>query len=205
MGKKTIEIGITGGIGSGKSTICKVFSQLGVPIYDADTSAKWLLNNNSIIKERITAVFGLDSYSPDGVYNSKFIASIVFNNSENVNILNSIVHPEVGRDYKKWVKYSCSKTGYILKEAALMFEAESYKMLDKIINVEAPEEVRIQRIQKRDPFRKSEQIRGIIQKQWTDDRRRKLSDFIITNDDRTLVVPQVLKLHETFIELYQNQ
>jgi dephospho-CoA kinase len=204
MKKKTIEIGITGGIGSGKSTICKVFSQFGVPIYDADTRAKWLLNNNPVIIEKVTAAFGPESYS-GGVYNSKYIASIVFKNSEKVATLNSIVHPEVGLDYKNWVKTSSSKTGYVIKEAALMFEAESYKVLDKIINVEAPEEVRIKRIQKRDPFRKPEEIRGIIQKQWTDERRRGLSNFIITNDDRSLVIPQVLQLHHTFLELYNNQ
>lgn len=203
MQRKPLQIGVTGGIGSGKSTICKIFRELGAPVYDADSRAKWILANDEVLKEQIIEKFGSQSYKNNEL-NRDYLASQVFNNTEKVKILNSLVHPRVGEDYLNWVNTANSKTGYTIKEAALMFESGSYKSLDKIITVEAPVELRISRILKRDPFRKPEEIQGIIDKQWTDDERRKMSDYIIFNDEKNLVIPQVLKLHEEFLRLLQE-
>ncbi|HYG38740.1 MAG TPA: dephospho-CoA kinase [Cytophagales bacterium] len=201
MGKKLLQIGVTGGIGSGKSTICKIFYELGAPIYDADSRAKWILANDEVLRKQIIEKFGAQSYNEKKEINRDYLAAQVFNDSEKVKILNSLVHPRVGQDYSYWAENTPSKTGYIVKEAALLFESGSYKALDKIVTVEAPEELRISRILKRDPFRKSEEIRGIIAKQMTDEQRRALSDYIIYNDEKNLVIPQVLKLHEEFLSL----
>jgi dephospho-CoA kinase len=198
---KYLQVGVTGGIGSGKSTVCRIFEQLGAPTYDADSRAKWILSNDSVLKEQIIKAFGTESYSENGELNRKYLAAQVFNNSEKVKVLNALVHPRVGEDYINWATNTYSKTGYLIKEAALMFESDSYKVLDKIINVEAPVEVRIERVLKRDPFRKSEEIKGIIDKQWSDEQRAELSDYRIFNDNKNLVIPQVLKLHEIFTEL----
>lgn len=201
MGKKLLQIGVTGGIGSGKSTICKIFYELGAPIYDADSRAKWILGNDEVLRKQIIEKFGAQSYNEKKEINRDYLAAQVFNDSEKVKILNSLVHPRVGQDYSYWAENTPSKTGYIVKEAALLFESGSYKALDKLVTVEAPQELRISRILKRDPFRKSEEIRGIIAKQMTDEQRRALSDYIICNDEKNLVIPQVLKLHEEFLSL----
>ena len=200
MKNDLLQIGITGGIASGKSTICKVFIQLGIPVYDADSRAKWVLNNDPVLKAAIIAEFGGEAFV-NNEYNRQYISSIVFNDKSKIEKLNSIVHPGVGRDYQNWVDRLPPQTLYVIKEAALLFESGSYKALDKIINVEAPESVRIGRIQKRDPFRSLEEIKGIIEKQWSDEKRTMLSDYVITNDGANLVIPQVIKLHQLFLNL----
>ena len=192
---KLLQVGITGGIGSGKSLVCKIFASLGIPIYDADSRAKWLTSNNDTIKASIIAHFGKDAYTEKGL-NREYIAGRVFNNKQELNVLNGIIHPEVGKDYKAWAE--AQNSAYVIKEAALMFESGSYKVMDKVINVTAPIPLRIQRVLKRDPFRTEKEIQSIIEKQLPDQERITRSDYVINNDEQEMLIPQVLKLHETF-------
>jgi dephospho-CoA kinase len=195
---KPLQIGITGGIGSGKSLVCKIFQQLGVPIYDADSHAKELMTTDGILISAIKKEFGDLSYRPDGALNRTYLADRVFNDEKRLVLLNSLVHPRVRYDYEKWVA-SHNHSRYVLKEAALLFEAASDKTLDKIIVVHAPEELRIKRVLlHRDRHRTVEQIKGIVEKQMPEEEKMKRADYIIVNDETELIIPQVLKLHEAF-------
>lgn len=198
MTKKPSKIGVTGGIASGKSLICKIFAQLGVPIYNADDRAKWLVGNHSLLVEQIKMHFGDQSYTANNSYNRDFIASQVFNDPEKLSILNSLIHPLVADDFNTWVKKH-EEFSYVIKEAAIIFESGSNRGLDKIINVAAPEELRIARALIRDPFRKKEELERIIHKQISEKERAILSDYTIINDGSRLVIPQVLKLHRIFL------
>ncbi len=197
----TLQVGITGGIGAGKSIVSKVFSLLEIPVYDADTHAKWLMVNDRNLVEEIIDQFGPESYHPDGALNREYLAKVAFSSEENTKKLNGIVHPAVGDHYKNWV-LSQKKVPYVLKEAALLFESQSYKQLDKIITVFVPEAIRIKRVRNRDAHRSSEQIAKIIKSQMSDAQKIELADFIIYNDDLQLVIPQVntidKKLREAF-------
>jgi dephospho-CoA kinase len=194
---KPLEIGITGGIGSGKSLICKIFQKLGVPVYDADSHAKELMTTDGILISAIKKEFGDLSYHPDGVLNRSYLANHVFNDQVKLDLLNSLVHPRVRFDYDKWVE-AHNEHRYVLKEAALLYEAGSDKALHKIIVVSAPEELRIKRVMNRDPHRTVEQIKGIVEKQMPEAEKLKRADHIIVNDEQRLILPQVLKLHEMF-------
>lgn len=187
-------VGITGGIGSGKSTVAKIFSILGIPIYSADDRAKWLMSNNQELKTKIQEAFGEESYLEDGSVNRSFLASHVFADDKKVKIINALVHPAVKSDFESWVKEQ--KTTYILKEAALLFETGSYKDLDKVINVSAPLKTRITRIVLRDPHRTEQQIHAIIDQQLPDEEKNNLADYVIKNSDNKLLIPQVLKIHQ---------
>lgn len=190
-------VGITGGIGSGKSLVCKIFFSLGIPIYDADSRAKWLTNNDQEIRQAVIKNFGDDSFIDSGL-NRNYISNIVFNDSVKLNLLNSIIHPAVGNDFKKWV--SEQSTSYVIKEAALMFESSSYKQMDSIINVSAPAEIRIKRVQARDSFRTTKEIESIIRKQLSEKERTEKSDYVIKNDGKSMVIHQVLELHQAFLK-----
>jgi dephospho-CoA kinase len=190
-------VGITGGIGSGKSTVAKIFSILGIPVYFADDRAKWLMANNQELKKQIRETFGQESYLKDGSVNRTFLASEVFSDDIKVKKINALVHPVVKRDFETWVKQQ--KSPYVLKEAALLFETGSYKDLDKTINVSAPLKIRITRIVLRDPYRSEQQIHDIIDKQLPDEEKNKLADFVIKNSDNKHLIPQVLKIHQELI------
>ncbi|MBX2842837.1 MAG: dephospho-CoA kinase [Flammeovirgaceae bacterium] len=198
MKNKTQLIGITGGIGSGKSLVCKVFSTLGTPIYYADERAKYLMAYNDDLKKKIIYAFGEKSYLTPHKINRDYLAAAVFNNSEKLTQLNSLVHPAVGNDFQNWVN-AHQYSPYILKEAALLFETGSYKSLDKIITVFASEDTRIQRVRKRDSFRSKEEIESIIAKQFPEKERQMLADFVIDNDGEKLILPQLLKIHNHLI------
>jgi dephospho-CoA kinase len=192
-----LQIGITGGIGSGKSMVCKIFSVLGVPIYDADSRAKNLMTTDGILVEQIKKEFGSLSYNSQGVLNREYLSASVFNQPNKLEKLNSLVHPRVAVDFKKWVEEH-SAFAYIVKEAALLFESGSYRTLDKIILVTAPEAMRIERVLTRDTHRTRADIESIIRNQLAEEEKKKKADYIIRNDERELMVPQVLKLHERF-------
>lgn len=195
--RKPLQIGITGGIGSGKSLICKIFQQLGVPIYDADSHAKELMTTDGILVNDIKKEFGDLSYHSDGSLNRIFLAGNVFNDQKRLDTLNKLVHPRVARDYQKWMQ-AHSDISYVIKEAALLFESGSFASLDKIIVVDAPLDMRIKRVLARDPHRTVEQIKGIVEKQMPEAEKLKRADFIIVNDESQPVIPQVLKLHQIF-------
>jgi dephospho-CoA kinase len=199
MGIKPIKVGITGGIGSGKSTVAKIFSILGIPIYSADDRAKWLMIEDSVLKEKIISAFGKESYSESGQLNRTFLAKTVFSDPGKVKQINRLVHPAVRDDFNSWVNAQSSP--YVLKEAALIFESGGQNLLDYVINISAPLRIRVSRVMMRDPDRSEGQINKIIDQQLPDEEKNELSDFVIKNVDNKLLIPQVLKIHEKLIGL----
>ena len=190
------KIGITGCIGSGKSTVSKIFAQLGIPVYDADSSAKALMISSSEIVSGVKKIFGNESYHLDGTLNRKLISEKAFQQKELLQQLNAIVHPAVSKHFDEWCKNN-SLMPYILKEAALMFESDSYKQVDQIIVVTAPEELRIARAMKRDNISQSAVI-SRMQNQFSEEEKLSRADFEIKNNEEELLIPQVLKLHQQF-------
>jgi dephospho-CoA kinase len=186
-------IGITGGIGSGKSLICKIFATMNIPIYDADSRAKSLMNNDLALKKSIQNLLGEQAYTPAGEYNRPWVASQVFNNPDLLKQLNVIVHPLVREDSQAWVKQH-SKAPFLLYEAALMKAAGDGNMFDKVTVVNAPIDLRIMRVMKRDN-RSEKEIRDIIARQISDEERLRIADFVIENDDKQSVLEQVLGLY----------
>ena len=187
-------IGITGGIGSGKSLICKIFSTMNVPIYDADSRAKYLINNDIPLKTSIINLFGTNAYTSLGEYNRKWVASQVFKNPDLLKKLNLIVHPCVHEDSHIWVK-KFPKSPFLLYEAALMRAAGDNNMFDKVIVVNAPIELRIKRIQARDN-RAEQEIEDIIARQISSQEQLKIADYVIENDDKKSVLEQVLNIYQ---------
>lgn len=187
-------IGLTGGIGSGKSTVAKVFETLGIPVYYADDAAKRLMNTNENLKQEIIRQFGSESYK-DGILNRAYIASIVFGNKEKLNQLNSLVHPATIEDSQQWVNQQTAP--YIIREAALLFESGAHKGLDYVIGVSAPLHLRIQRVTQRDGLSK-EEIEQRISRQMDEEEKMRLCDFVITNNEQTLIIPQILELDKKF-------
>jgi dephospho-CoA kinase len=196
-------VGITGGIGSGKSTVCKLFSLLGVPVYTADDRAKWLMNHDSPLKEKILEVFGSESYLSNGELNRAYLAASVFSNPEKVATLNALVHPAVRKDFMDWV--SQQSAPYLIKEAALLFETGAAKELDCVINVSSPLRVRMARVLLRDPHRTEEQVNQIIDQQLPDEEKNERADFSIKNTDNKLLLPQVIALHEQLLRKAESQ
>jgi dephospho-CoA kinase len=197
--KPALQIGITGGIGSGKSLVCRIFSCLGIPVYDADRRAKALMTTDGILMSQIRKEFGDLSYDEEGNLNRTFLASTVFPNAEKLDRLNSLVHPRVGEDYNNWYK-SVGNTPYVLKEAALLFESGSFNQMDKVIVVFAPVELRVKRVLSRDPHRTADQVRDIIKRQWPAEESMKRADYIVTNDESELLILQVISLHQKFVK-----
>jgi len=196
--KRPLQIGITGGIGSGKSIVCKVFACLRIPVYDADTRAKWLTNNMPEIREKVIELLGSRSYDSKGQYDRSFVSSVVFQNEELLKKLNAIIHPIVMSDTGKWVDAQ-SGFPYVIKEAAIMRKAGDRNDLDYVVVVEAPVELRIERILQRDN-RSRQEIQSIIERQISDEERSGIADFTIKNDEKSGIIPQVLKLHELFLK-----
>lgn len=195
--KSPLQIGITGGIGSGKSLVCRLFALLGVPVYDADSHAKALMTTDGILVSQIKKEFGDLSYHTDGSLNRKWLADRVFSSQPQLEKLNSLVHPRVAVNYGEWLKQHMDQP-YVLKEAALLYESGSYRLLDKIVVVSAPEDIRQKRVLNRDAHRTVEQFKGIVEKQLPEEEKLKRADYIIKNDEAALLIPQVLKLHEEF-------
>ena len=195
-----LKVGITGNIGSGKTTVSKIFEVLGIPVFYADDEAKKVMVNDAILIAELKQAFGEQSYFEDGSLNRKHIAGIVFNNEAELNKLNAIVHPAVFRAFDNWVPQFKSAP-YVLKEAALLFESSSYKMCDKSIMVTAPLELRIARVMLRDGLSRDE-ILNREARQFSEEKKLQLADYAIKNDNTELVIPQVLALHEQFLELH---
>jgi len=198
--KRPLQIGVTGGIGSGKSLVCKIFSSLGVPIYDADSRAKSIMTTDGILVEQIKKEFGDLAYDESGELNREHIGRLVFQNEEKRKKLNELVHPRVAVDTQNWIKTQ-GEVPYVVKEAALLFESGGYKILDKLILVTAPEELRIKRVMLRDPQRSRADIKKIIRAQMPEEEKMKLADVIIHNDETELILRQVLSLHQQFFKL----
>lgn len=194
-----LKIGITGNIGGGKTTVSKIFEILGVPVFYADDAAKNVMTGDEVLVHGLKKAFGEAAYFDDGSLNRKHIAGIVFNDEKELVKLNALVHPAVFRAFDSWAA-QVKDAPYVMKEAALLFESSSYKMCDKTIMVTAPLELRISRVMQRDGFTR-EEILAREAKQFTEEKKIALADFVIKNDDSELVIPQVLKLHEQFLAL----
>jgi len=197
------KVGITGGIGSGKTTICKVFEVLGVPVFYADTVAKQIMVEDVLLIDGIKSTFGKESYFGDGKLNNKHIASIVFNNEAELEKLNALVHPAVFRAFDAWEKQVDANVPYTLKEAALLFESGSYKMCNTNILVIAPIDMKINRVMQRDKVT-AEEVKARMDKQMNDDDKAKLANHFIINDEAHSIVEQVLVLHRHFLKLAAN-
>ena len=187
------KVGITGGIGSGKSTIVRFFELKGIPVFIADTEANILVNTSGKIRKKLTSLLGNDIYLSDQTLDRKKLAEYIFNNPDLMERVNSIVHPEVRKHFEKWVKKQTSP--YVIYEAAILFETGYYKSVDYTILVTAPEEMRIARVMKRDNVSR-EKVEKRIVNQWADEEKVKLADYIIKNDNSELLLPQLNNLHE---------
>ena len=190
-----LKIGVTGGIGSGKTIVCKVFEQLGIPVFNADINAEQIINQDIGIREKFLKHFGNQIYEGD-IINKKILASIIFSNIEARLKVNSIVHPVLKEYFEEWLEQYRAKK-YVIKEAALLFEAGTYQDLDEIITVFAPEELRISRVIQRDNTT-IEETKTRINSQLDENIKLNKADYIIYNDEDQLIIPQILKLHNKF-------
>lgn len=191
-----LKIGLTGGIGSGKSTVAKVFELLGIPVYKADDEAKKLMSTNPALISLIKEYFSNEAYS-DGRLNKQFLSTVVFNNKEKLALLNSLVHPFTIEDGKEWM--SKQITPYAIKEAALIFESGSQGEFDLIIGVYAPMTLRIHRTMQRDQVEK-EKVQARMQNQIKEEIKMKLCDEVLINNEQMLLLPQIIALHQKLIE-----
>jgi dephospho-CoA kinase len=192
-----LKVGLTGGIGSGKSTVAKIFAALGIPVYYADKRAKELMSTEPELIKEIISNFSENAYS-QGKLDSTFLAGEVFQNKEKLSLLNSIVHPFTIADAKKWMENQSS--AYAIKEAALIFESGSQGEFDCIIGVEAPQSLRILRTMKRDQVER-EKVLERINNQLEESIKMKLCDYVIINDDQSMIIPQVLAIHEMLLTI----
>jgi dephospho-CoA kinase len=195
-----LKVGLTGGIGSGKSMVARIFAALGIPIYYADDAAKRIQQEHPEVKEQIIQLLGKEAYQ-NGLLNKAYVSSIVFADRAKLEQLNAIVHPATIRDAEKWL--TAQTTAYAIKEAALIFESGSQRDLDFIIGVTAPMALRIQRTMARDGVTE-EQVRHRMEKQISDRIKMRLCDAVIVNDEKQLLLPQVLALHQKLITLSRS-
>ncbi len=188
----SIIIGLTGGIGSGKSTVAKIFAQLGIPVLDADATAKAIMNEDRSVKTKLIELFGEDAYKENQL-NRPYIAQIVFEDAFKLQQLNAIIHPITIQYAKDWA--SKQSAPYVIKEAALFFESGSSEGVEKIIGVTAPKHIRIQRVMQRDQITREDVIKR-MEHQLEDSLKMKLCDWVIQNDDMHLLIPQILAIHQ---------
>ncbi len=196
-----ITIGLTGGIGSGKTTIANYFIEFGVPVYFADDEAKRLMNSSIKIKKKLTAEFGKETYK-DGELNRTFLASIVFNDKNKLENINKIIHPEIAKHFLKWIK--TQKSNYVIQENAILFENGTASKFDYIITVTAPIDIKINRVLKRDSTSKKA-ILSRMSNQWNDNKKVELSDFVIHNINLIDTKKQVKKLHKKLLKITIKQ
>lgn len=192
-----LRLGITGGIGSGKTTVCRVFKVLGIPSFMADQEAKELMNNNHLIREKLNLIAGKDMYLR-GVLDRQELARLIFNNSELLNNVNDIVHPFVFLEFEKWAAEA--KTPYVIMEAAILFESNAHMLVDRIVSVSAPIEERIARVMGRSDLTRS-QVLERVNSQLDDDERNQKSSYVINNSDTDIIIPEILRIHEDMLRL----
>lgn len=192
-----LKIGVTGGIGSGKSTVCRIFEVLGIPVYYADAEAKRLMQEDAGLSAAIRDRFGAEAYGREGVLDRAYLARQVFGNPEKLKLLNSLVHPVTVADADRWAGRQSSP--YVLKEAALMFESDAFHHVDRVIGVSAPSALRISRTMKRDGIERGEVLKRMAG-QLDEEIKMRLCDYVILNDEIHPVIPQVLELHQRFLK-----
>jgi dephospho-CoA kinase len=193
-----LHVGITGGIGSGKSTVARIFNILGIPVYDADKRAKALYTESESVKKAVSELLGNDIYCNNGRVHFALIAERVFNNSELLKQLNAIIHPKVALDYEQWRKLQLN-VPYTLKEAAIMVDSDAHKQLDFLIAVDAPEDLRKIRVMKRSGLN-NEQVLQRVKMQPLINAALDMADAVITNDNQQAVIPQVLAIHNQIMK-----
>lgn len=186
-----IKVGITGGIGSGKTTICHFFELLDIPVFTADTEAKKLMVNSPYIKNKLISILGKDIYFEDQSLDRKKIAKLIFNSPNLLSKINALIHPAVHEEFEKW--YVKQNSPYVLFEAAILFECGLYNKMDINILITATEENRINRVISRDNISK-EEVKNKIAKQWKEEKKEGYADYIIRNDNRELLIPKLLNL-----------
>lgn len=196
-----LNVGLTGGIGSGKTIASKIFEVLGIPVYQADVAAKRLMETNPVLKNQLIEQFGNDAFV-DGKLNRSYIAEIIFNDKEKLQLINSLVHPYTIQDGIEWMKKQT--TPYAIKEAALIFESGSQSNFDYIIGISSPLTLRLNRTLKRDNINR-ELVLERMENQLDEETKMKLCDFVLLNDERTLLTTQVLAVHEKLIALSKEQ
>lgn len=194
-------VGLTGGIGSGKTTIARMFQDLGIPVYISDIEAQKVIETDPVVKRRIIKEFGELAYI-DGKYNRRYIADIVFNDKHKLQKLNNIVHPALALHFQRWK--DMQKSLYIIKEAAILFESGAYKQCDYIITVTAPEQERIRRVVERDQVTEK-LVRERMRNQWTDEERIKLSDEVVDNINIQVSLLKVKEIHSKLIKKLRNR
>ncbi len=190
-------VGLTGGIGSGKSLICKMFGVLGIPYYNADEKAKDMINTDRVIHDKLIKEFGNDIYT-DNKVNKEKLGEIIFNSTTALKKVNSIVHPRVINDFFLWAKEK-EYASYVILESAIIFENELAHNFDMVITVSAPEEMRLQRVMQRDGVDKIK-VRERINNQMSDEEKNTLADMCIINNEQKLVLPQVLNVHDSILK-----
>jgi dephospho-CoA kinase len=193
--KPMIKLGVTGGIGSGKTSVCRVFSVLGIPVFSADQEAREIMENEDGIIQRINTITGKDLYA-NGSLNRKELATLIFNNQNLLEKVNSLVHPVVIDHFKKWEKEQTSP--YIIMEAAILFESGASKFVDRIATIVASKEERLERVMNRSSLSR-EQVLERMRNQMDDDTREKLSDYVIHNSENDMIIPAILKIHEDIL------
>ncbi len=191
-----LRIGITGGIGSGKSTVAQIFDVLGIPVYSSDNAAKRLMDEDEELKNNIIRSFGEESYT-NGRLNRKYLAAHAFSDLNKIELLNSLVHPATIKDATAWMEKQTAP--YIIKEAALIFESGSDQFLDAVIGVKSPLSLRIERTMKRNNVTAAE-VEARIKLQMDEEEKMDLCDYIVVNDEQQMLIPQVLLLHERFLK-----
>jgi dephospho-CoA kinase len=195
------KVGVTGGMGSGKTLVCRLFEILSVPVYYADFHAKRLMESDSSVREELRRLFGPSVVSKDKI-DKKKIAQIIFNDSNALKSINGIIHPAVRRDFDAWVSKKAD-FDYVIEEAAILFESGAYKLLDFTITVSAPEEMRIKRVMLRDCTTR-ESVLSRLGNQMNEEESNRLADAVIFNDESELLIPQVIRLHDRIVKITQK-
>jgi dephospho-CoA kinase len=194
--KKIMKLGVTGGIGSGKTSVCKVFSVLGIPVFFADPEANQVMNSDENIIGEINKLAGDDLYT-EGTLDRRKLASLIFNDKDLLKKVNSLVHPVVFENFKHWT--ALQNTPYVIMEAAILFESGASELVDRVATVIAPVEERISRVTQRNTLSR-EQVIGRINNQISDSERIKRSDYVINNSENEMIIPAILKIHEDILE-----
>lgn len=190
-----MKLGVTGGIGSGKTTVCRVFNVLGIPVFSADPAANKIIDTNADIIRGINSLAGKDLY-PDGSLDRSLLASMIFNDKSFLGKINSLVHPVVFDNFKRWAKEQ--NAPYVIMEAAILFESGASKLVDKVVTIIAPMEERMERVIKRNKLSR-DQVMDRINNQMDDESKTKLSDYIIHNSENDMIIPAILKIHEDIL------
>jgi dephospho-CoA kinase len=191
------KLGLTGGIGSGKTLVCQIFEKLGVPVYYADAAARELMNSDAGLIAGIRRMFGDEAYGKEGL-NRKYLADSVFGDHVRLSGLNQLVHPAVRKDFMQWAEGQ-EEAAYVIEEAAILFESGASAGMDLTVLVYAPEEIRIDRVMKRDGI-KREAVRKRMEHQMSEEEKRDMADHVLVNDGSRMILPQVIELHEDIIK-----